>query len=91
MVPNAQRHLCPVEGWGSDFVVEGSQAGESQADSLQALAHAARELHTREHLQQVASVAPSGSARPRRAAAPLPGVCEEIGRASCRERVFDRV
>ena len=60
----------------SDFVVEGSQAGESQVDSLQALAHAAGELHAREHLQQVASVAPSGSARPRRAAAPLPGVCE---------------
>jgi hypothetical protein len=55
----------------SDFVVEGSQA-----DSLQALAHAVGELHAREHLQQVASVAPSGSERPRRAAAPLPGVCE---------------
>jgi len=59
-----------------DFVVEGSQAGESQAGSLQALAHAAGELHAQEHLQQVASVAPSGSARLRRAAAPLPGVYE---------------
>ena len=45
----------------SDFVVEGSQAGESQAGSLQAVAHAAGELHAQEHLQQVASVAPSGS------------------------------
>ena len=48
-----------------DFVVEGSQAGESQAGSLQALAHAAGELHAQEHLQQVASVATSGSARSR--------------------------
>jgi len=60
----------------SDIVVEGSQAGESQAGSLQALAHAAGELRVQEHLQQVAGVAPSGSARPRRAAAPLPGVCK---------------
>ena len=60
----------------SDIVVEGSQAGESQAGSLQALAYAAGELHAQEHLQQVASVAPSGSARPRHAAAPLPGVYE---------------
>jgi len=57
-------------------MVEDSQAGESQAGSLQALAHAAGELHAQEHLQQVASVAPSGSARPRRAAAPQPGVYE---------------
>ena len=60
----------------SDIVVNGSQAGESQAGSLQALAHAAGELHEQEYLQQVTSVAPSGSARPWRAAAPLPGVCE---------------
>jgi len=68
----AQCTEAPVSCRGlSDFVVEGSQA-----DSLQALAHAVGELHAREHLQQVASVAPSGSERPRRAAAPLPGVCE---------------
>ena len=60
----------------SDFVVDGSQAGERQADSLQALAHAAGELHAQEHLQQVACVAPNGSARCWRAAAPLSGVCE---------------
>ena len=54
---NVIEHLCPVEGWGSDVVVEGSQAGEIQAGSLQALAYAAGELHAREHLQQVASVA----------------------------------
>ena len=46
-------------------MVEDSQAGESQAGSLQALAHAAGELHAQEHLQQVASVATSGSARSR--------------------------
>ena len=45
MVPNAQAPVS-CRGLGlSDFVVEGSQAGESQADSLQALAHAAGELH----------------------------------------------
>ena len=48
-----------------DFVVEGSQARESQNGSLQAFVHAAGELHAQEHLQQVASVAPSGSARSR--------------------------
>jgi hypothetical protein len=50
VVFNAQRHLCPGEGWGFDLVVEGSQAGESQAGSLQALTHAAGELHAQEHL-----------------------------------------
>ena len=66
MVLNAQRYLCSVEGLGLfDTVVEGRQAGKSQAGSLQALAHAAGELHAQEHLQQVASVAPSGSARSR--------------------------
>ena len=44
----AQSIEAPVSCRGlrlSDFVVEGSQAGESQAGSLQALAHAAGELH----------------------------------------------
>ena len=76
VVLNAQRHMCRGMGL-SNFVVEGSQAGESQTGSLQALAHAAGELHAQEHLQQVASVVPRGSARPRHAAAPLPGVCED--------------
>ena len=76
MVPNAQRHVS-CRGLGiSDFVIDGSQAGKRQADSLQALVHAAGELHAQEHLQQVASVAPNGSARRRRAAPPQPGVCE---------------
>ena len=55
-----KRNRTPVSCRGlglSDFVVEGSQAGEIQAGSLQALAYAAGELHAREHLQQVASVA----------------------------------
>jgi uncharacterized protein YigE (DUF2233 family) len=47
VVLNAQRYLCSVEGLGLfDTVVEGRQAGKSQAGSLQALAHAAGELHT---------------------------------------------
>ena len=76
MVPNAQRHVS-CRGLGiSDFVIDGSQARERQADCLQALAHAAGELHALEHLQQVANVAPNESARRRRAAVPLPGVCE---------------
>ena len=57
-------------------MIDGSQARERKADCLQALAHAAGELHALEHLQQVANVAPNESARRRRAAVPLPGVCE---------------
>jgi len=63
VVLNAQRHLCPVEGWGS--LILWQRAGRL---ALLALAHAAGELHAQELLQQVASVAPSGSARSRCAA-----------------------
>jgi hypothetical protein len=60
VVLNAQRRLCPLEGW--EYCGRGQAVWGEPGWLFASACDAAGELHAQD-LQQVVSVAPSGSAR----------------------------